>query len=313
MRTRKEMIHGLALDSPEVSEYANRFLGGFISEVEVKKDIGTQTGVLSLDLCLGGGIPSGIAEIFGEESTGKTGLIARIAARSQQLGKEVVLCASEVFDADYYERLGVRLEDMAVVKGPYEIVVPILVEAVAPPNRVVLVDSLTALRPMSDHIAAWNEITYEFLSHIQGRMGPGSVMVVTSQVRVRRSLQPGKFASGTTSASRWVNDCFTTRIEISRDEVHEDSYTMVADLVANTISRPGSWVTIPTTKGMGPDIGLDTVRTALRLGAIEKRGSVYYCGSLTLGRGEREASEVLRANRAALQAVMERVMEAAGL
>ena len=72
------------------------------------------TGSLSLDECLGGGIPEGrIIEIYGPESSGKTTLTLHIIAESQKEGGlAAFIDAEHALDPLYAKKLGVDTDNL---------------------------------------------------------------------------------------------------------------------------------------------------------------------------------------------------------
>ena len=74
------------------------------------------TGIISLDIALGGGIPRGrIIEIYGPESSGKTTLASYLVGQVQKRGGlAAFIDAEHAFDPEYAKTLGVQLEDLLV-------------------------------------------------------------------------------------------------------------------------------------------------------------------------------------------------------
>jgi len=293
-----------------LSDFVNDKLGGMPPESKVVLPIATQFGIVSLDLCLGGGVPSGITEIYGEESVGKTGLIGHLIARSQQLGLWVMLCSGEFLDIPYFIRLGVDVGNLVVASGDLESIRDLVGRFLSrSPGRIAIVDSLSALQPTREDPGAWNEAVYEFL---QMKVANQSALVVVNQVRAKRSVDPDKkLTSGTESSARWVHDLYDARIELSRRDVHEESYTMVANVVANSQARPAVWVELPAVKGAGVDVRLDRLRAAVRAGIIRQKGPRFYLGFKHIGLGEEEAALQLEADDEVHGMVMDRLRRAA--
>src|SRR5690606_8022318 len=74
------------------------------------------TGILSVDIALGGGIPRGrVMEIYGPESAGKTSLAAYIIGQVQKRGGLAAFVDAEhAFDPEYAKQLGVDLPSLLV-------------------------------------------------------------------------------------------------------------------------------------------------------------------------------------------------------
>ena len=77
---------------------------------------------------------------------------------------------------------------------------------------------------------------------------------------------------------------------MSRAVDEYDRYQAKVFVAAHTLGPPGAAVRVPVVKGFGADLPRDLVRTALRLGVLEKRGAYYYLGELRLGMGEDNAT-----------------------
>ena len=77
------------------------------------------TGVYTLDLALGGGIPKGrIVEVYGPESSGKTTLAMHAIAQVQKEGGTAVLVDAEhAFDPVYSQKVGVDIEKLIIVQA----------------------------------------------------------------------------------------------------------------------------------------------------------------------------------------------------
>src|SRR5690606_34188975 len=83
---------------------------------------GISTGLLSLDLALGGqGIPYGrVTEIYGPESSGKTTLCLQLIANAQKAGGVAAFIDAEhALDPTYAERLGVKTNDLYISQPDY--------------------------------------------------------------------------------------------------------------------------------------------------------------------------------------------------
>jgi recombination protein RecA len=70
-----------------------------------------------LDLVLGGGLPSGIVELFGESSSGKTTLSAYIVSVAQHLGFVTGVLPTEYWDHPLWKNIGVDMELTTVLQG----------------------------------------------------------------------------------------------------------------------------------------------------------------------------------------------------
>lgn len=286
---RWELSSYLGRKGVDVESHVDRIMGGMPPSSHVKRDISTQFGITSLDLGLGGGLPSGHVEIYGEESSGKTALSAHVLARSQQLGLVTLLCTTEFLDKRYLSRMDVDMGKLGVIRGDIDNVREVLTDFLSKTGRIAVIDSLSALRPVYEGPGSWNESVYRLLSV---PVAQGSLLLVTNQVRNARSAMGSSGLSNKTeSAARWVHDMYSARLAVSREEVHEASYTMVIDVKVNRMARPSALIRLPADKGRGVDISVDRIRAGVSTGVIEKRGAWFFYRGIQLGQGERAAAE----------------------
>jgi len=254
---------------------------------EILVDIATRTGIPSVDLALGGGLPSGVSEVYGEESSGKTAFAAHVLRTAQADGKLTALGCTEFFDPPYFTNIGVDLDHLVLVKGRLEPMSTVVRSFLSESGRVMVIDSLAALRPIDDSPMAWNEQVFKFLNLVRQSCRMGSSLIVVNQVRF------GRMGRMPESAARWVNDMFSTRIELSRKDVQEREYQMVVNIVTNQARCPAVLVEVPVTKGFGIDTYLDMVRLAAVKRVIGRQGSFYKLEDGLVVQGERAAAEAL--------------------
>lgn len=257
------------------------------------------TGIVSLDYALGG-IPSGVTEIYGTESVGKTSLIIDMMLSAQGLmGMDVAICPSEFFDEPYFRRQGIDLDSLLVFRGEYgEDVLELAGDfVISGGNRALFLDSATGLRPKKDEFDNWLKMMLSWLEQVVPRMGQFSCIIMTNQVRVKRSVDPTRiFAGGTDSTARRIAGIFDQRLELTREEVSEDKFTLVVNVVANTLRPPARFVRLPFIKGKGVDSWRDLVRSATTLGVLQQHGSWYSYEETTIAQGEEAVAQLLETN-----------------
>jgi recombination protein RecA len=267
-------------------------------EKKVEPAIAFSTGVLSVDINLGGGIPAGFTEIYGEESSGKTTFIAEMIQSAQGRGLQTALCASEFLDLPYLKRLGIDLGNLLLIRGRGE---DVFVEASrfmsGGRKRAVFIDSATGFRPNEDIMDNWRRMLGSWLVATHPLVAVDSAVVVANQVRARVSAHPNKmFAGGTDSTAAKIAGMFDCRIALSRSSVTESAYDLVVDIVSNTLRRPAQIFTVPVVKGKGVDVWRDLVRVAAQLGVLEQHGSWYYYEETTVAQGEEAVAQLFEKN-----------------
>lgn len=260
---------------------------------EVESSVATATGILSVDMTLGA-LPSGLIEFFGEESVGKTALLAHTTAYSQRSGMSTALLATERVDMDYWERCGVDLSSLALIP-PGHLAFEMCVNFLrSNPRAFLAIDTLTSFWPHSMVPGERNQFLFDFLNALGESLTIGSCVVAVSEARARRSLSQSKmYAGGSESSMRRFTDLFSTRIELMREDIKETSYTMLVNVVSNLGSMPATWTRVPMIKGGGVDLNLDFLRAAVRSGSIEQRGPRFYFDGKHLGLGEVAAAKAL--------------------
>jgi hypothetical protein len=270
-------------------------LGNNLEEArDLRQSIVTLTGLPRLDEALGGGLFCGVTELYGQESTGKTLLMGHILAAAQNRQKRVGLVATEHLDLPYLRNIGVLLDELAIIRGsnPKELIDAVL-EFAQGEDTVTGVDSLSAIQGHEGDYYDWQEAADYLLTH-SSSMPATSCIVVTSQVRQRKSAVPGKlYGRGTSSASRSVESGFVTRLELSRREVSENEYTMDVLVRRHLAAAPGKVIDFPVTKGQPIDVGIDLLMLGIENGTVHQRGAFYYIGDTVLGCGRDVAGGVI--------------------
>jgi len=276
-------------------------------EKKVTPAIAFSTGVISVDLNLGGGVPAGLTEVYGEESAGKTTLLVEMIQSAQGQGLETALCPSEFFDRPYFESLGVDTSRLLLIRGRGE---DVLEEAgrfiCQNRKRALFIDSATGLRPDEDQFDNWRRMIGSWIVAVQPRITTDSAVVMANQVRARKSVNPSKmFAGGTDSSAVRIAGMFDCRIALSRDSVTEVAYDLVIDIVANTLRIPSRVLTVPVVKGKGIDVWRDLVRVAAKVGVLEHHGTWYYYEKTTVAQGEEAVAQLFEANQEAGKIILE--------
>lgn len=111
------------------------------------------TGVLSLDLAMGGGWPCGrIVEIYGPEASGKTTLALHAMVEAAKLGGVAFIDVEHALDRGYAERIGVDFNRVAFVQPDSAEGAIDMVEDLVKSEGVslVVVDSVAALVPLEE-------------------------------------------------------------------------------------------------------------------------------------------------------------------
>jgi recombination protein RecA len=283
----------------------------FGKERKTVKGLSSSTGSVRLDRALGGKLPSGAIEIYGDASVGKTTLLNAIMAQAQATEFSVALCPSEYLDLPYMRTCGVDLNSLALITGNYgEDVLHgahRFIEANKGFRCLLAIDSATGLRPEVDHPGCWKAMLCVFLETVLPELSDGSCIVMTNQVRMRKSIDPGRMFVGEVvdSTAKSVIDLFSARLELERQEVMIDRYEMAVKVVSSIFSVPSRVIYLPVVKGRGVHETLDLLRLAADLGVVEKAGSWYKWRECPLGQGEQAAAIALAEHQAIAVGVLD--------
>jgi len=280
-------------------------------------DFSTATGIVSLDREIGGALPAGAIEIYGPASAGKTSLLYEIVGTAQRAGLAAALCPTEYLDIPYMRVFDIDLNRLLLITGNYgeDVLAGAckFLELHQDVPCILAIDSATSMRPKEDEFGEWNLMVDTFLEVALPFLGRGSCIVMTNQIRTRRSIKPDKFFvdGDIDSAARKIIDRFSTRLELSRTEVTDHTFTMQVNVVANVYSRPASIISLPFVKGSGVDTLRDLIRVARDAGVIVQAGPWYMWGDESLGRGEGEATAILEMNPELARVILDEVQQRA--
>jgi RecA/RadA recombinase len=253
-----------------------------------------------LDAALGGPLPSGAIEIYGEASSGKTTLLYEIISTAQKSGMLVALCPSEYLDLPYMKKLGVDLNSLILITGNsgddvLEAALNcLLIQSDVP--FVLALDSATSLRPEDDAPGNWMRMLNDFLVAGVEALNNGSCIVVVNQVRMKRSVDPDKFfVEGTvTSTARKILDLFSLRLELSRGEAREGAHEMEVNVISSVCSKPATVLRLPMANGRGIDTMKDLLQFGIAQGVVTQAGAWYQIDdTCRLGCGMKEAVRAL--------------------
>ena len=272
------------------------------------------TGILALDVALGGGLPlNQWAEFLGHESSGKTALALKIVAYQQARDPEWfgVWVAAESLEEEYATSLGVDLERLLVVdtnsmEEAYDVVLN-LAEKQAFDG--VVIDSLPALIPTGEYegqmedsggMAQAARLNGKFFRKM-GADGNRSLVhderpwigILINQWRSKVGVMFGD--PRTTPGGVAKNYACYTRLETRRDEWLDNGLkksdpqhatvgqTIVAKIMKNKAGPPGREASFDFYFAPYEDFDLgdidrikDVFNTAAMLGVLSREGNSFY-------------------------------------
>lgn len=285
------------------------------------------SGSLTLDLCLGGGIPRGrIVEVYGPESSGKTTLGLHALASMQKMGGTAAMIDAEhAFDADYAAALGVDVDNLLVCQpesGEMALeVVDQLVRSSA--VDVILVDSVAALVPQAEiegemgmvQVGSQARLMSQALRKlVQNASKCNCTVIFINQIRYKIGVIYG--SPETTSGGNALKFYASVRIDIRRISTIKGSdgedygIRVKTKVVKNKVARPYRIAEMDIIFGQGISSVGCLLDCAEELKVIQRKGAWYSYGETRLGQG-REKAVLYLEDDPALQSELEEQVRAA--
>lgn len=298
--------------------------GSHLASVEV-----IPTGLASLDIALGGGIPRGrIMEIYGPESSGKTTLASYLVGQVQKRGGlAAFIDAEHAFDPEYAKTLGVQLEDLLVSQPDTGEQALEITETLVRSNAVdiVVIDSVAALVPRAEiegemgdaMVGVQARLMSQALRKLTGAISKSKTTVVfINQIRMKIGVMFGN--PETTTGGNALKFYASMRLEIRRKEQLKEGdvvtgVTTGVKVVKNKIAPPFRTAIFDIIYGQGISREGDLLDTGADLEVVRKSGAWYYLGEEKLGQGKEGAREYLKAHPEIANRIEQAIKEKAGL
>jgi len=259
----------------------------------IKNVVTVTTGLPSLDVILGGGIPKGrLLEMYGPESSGKTTLATYMLAKMQEKEPEKYVAFIDIensFEPEYAKKLGVNLEKLTVSQPDSGEQAMDIMEKLCQSGHVsmIVLDSIAQLVPKAvkekeidgtANIGTTARLLAQTLPRISNAADrSGTTLVFINQLREQIGVMYGN--PETTPGGRTMKFAATCRIEI-RGQKPEERYgkegiPVKVKIRKNKLGPPGRTTELFLNFGEGFDVVDDLLNTALTLGIIKKGGSWY--------------------------------------
>lgn len=270
------------------------------------------TGILSIDLALGGGIPRGrIIEIYGPESSGKTTLASYIIGQVQKKGGLAAFVDAEhAFDPDYAKTLGVDLPSLLVSQPDTGEQALEITETLVRSNAVdiIVVDSVAALVPRAEiegemgdaMVGVQARLMSQALRKLTGAISKSKTTVIfINQIRMKIGVMFGN--PETTTGGNALKFYASLRIEIRRKEQLKEGDQVIGvttgiKVVKNKIAPPFRTALFDLVYGEGISKEGDLLEVGVANDVLRKSGAWFYYGEEKLGQGKEGAREYLKAN-----------------
>lgn len=268
---------------------------GRIADVEM-----FSTGILPLDMVLGGGWPRGrVVEIYGHESSGKTSLALYAIAEMHRMNEPVVLIDAEhALDINYAKKLGVDPELLLLVQPNCgEDAISTADKVIRSGHvRLVVIDSVSALVPQAELEGQVGEGALGQLARLMStalrRLSPVAhkskcTIIFINQIRNKIGVYGNP---ETTTGGLALKFHASVRAEIRAVErkkvgTEDVGFRARVRVVKSKVSVPYRVTEFDLMHGRGVPKAGALLDTAESLGVVAKRGSYYYIdGQVCQGR-----------------------------
>lgn len=283
------------------------------------------TGIVSVDLALGGGIPRGkITEIFGEQNSGKSSLCLMTVASAQKAHIQCAYVDTEhALDINTAVMLGVDLESLLISQPSDGTQALNIVESLIKSGEVglIVIDSVAHLGTSQElekdigdaHIGGTARLLGQACRRYVGiAHANNTALVFVNQLRDNIGVMYGP--KTITTGGHALRFASSIRIEVSSAGSIKDSKEQVTgknvkvSVVKNRTAPPFKIAKYEVTYGNNYARINDLMTLATDMGIINKAGSWYSYGETRLGQGRDNMRDFLLTNNAILQEIESSVL-----
>lgn len=287
------------------------------------------TGIIALDIALGGGIPRGrIIEIYGPESSGKTTLSTHILGQVQKRGGLAAFVDAEhAFDPEYAKTLGVQLEDLLVSQPDTGEQALEIVETLVRSNAVdiIVIDSVAALVPRAEiegemgdsMMGVQARLMSQALRKLTGAISKSKTTVIfINQIRMKIGVMFGN--PETTTGGNALKFYSSVRMEIRRKEQLKEGDVVTGvstgvKVVKNKVAPPFKTALFDLIYGEGISREGGLLDVGVAQDIVRKAGAWYYLDEEKLGQGKEGARSYLKANPALATKIEKLIKDKTGI
>ncbi|KKR32967.1 MAG: Protein RecA [Candidatus Gottesmanbacteria bacterium GW2011_GWC2_39_8] len=271
------------------------------------------TGIISLDLALGGGVPRGrIIEIFGPESSGKTSLATTIIAQIQRnKGVAAFIDAEHAFDSEYGKKLGIDLDSLLISQPDTGEQALEITETLVRSNAVdiIVIDSVAALVPRAEiegemgdaMMGVQARLMSQALRKLTAAISKSKTIVIfINQIRMKIGVMFGN--PETTTGGNALKFYSSIRMDIRRREQLKQGEEIVGGhhqvkVVKNKVAPPFRIAEFDIMYNEGISKEGDLIDTGIKLGVVEKAGAWLSFNGEKIGQGKEAAREFLKEHK----------------
>lgn len=284
------------------------------------------SGIVSLDAMLDGGFPRGkMAELFGPEGGGKSGIALSTAAQAQNLGTVVWIDLEDAFNPEIAERSGVNLETLAYVGPMYAEKAMQTIEDLLETEDIALivVDSVAGMTTRAEaegaygdaHVGGVARLMSQAMRKLSQKLSKtNATLIWVNQIRDLIGVI-GYGPKSTTTGGRGLKFWCSTRIQVAQiGKVKKGESDIVGQKVKvytqkARFSKQFQTATFDILYDTGISNGSGLVEIALNAGVIAKKGSwlVDVETGETLAQGALNYAVALDEDAEAFAALLEKV------
>ncbi len=308
----------------EINQLAGKDIAIWGDHDSVDKVDPLPTGILPLDWAIGiGGLPKGrIVEIKGLPSTGKSSLCLGIIKNAQKSGIQCAYIDAEfALDMDFAEKLGVKVEDLAIIRPDCGEEAFTAIDKLLRDKSVglIIVDSISGLVPRGDIEAEVGK----YMIGSQARMvsmelrkivGPlsksGAVIIFINQYRM--NILGGQYDPYTTPGGMSLRFYTSVSLEIKRDGIVKQGdepigYSALINIKKNKVGRPNGKCNVTFLFDEGFSASADIIDMGEKSGVILREGNSYFYGKDKLGVSLNKTRDYLKENPVIADEILQKI------
>jgi len=284
------------------------------------------TGSIGLDAALGiGGFPRGrIIEIYGPESSGKTTLALHAIAEAQKKGGVCAFVDAEhALDPEYARKIGVKLPELLISQPDTGEQALEIVESLVRSNSVdiVVVDSVAALTPKDEiegdmgsaQMGKQARLMSQALRKLTAITAKSKTIIIfINQIRMQIGMMFGN--PETTTGGKALKFYTSVRLDIRRIAQIKKGEEVVGGrvrvkVVKNKVAAPFKTTEFDLLYNEGISREGEILALGEKYDLIQKSGSSYKYGEVSLGRGYDASRTFLRENKPIATEILKQIKE----
>lgn len=271
------------------------------------------TGSLSVDAAIGvGGVPRGrVIEVYGPESSGKTTLALHVVAEAQrQGGNAAYIDAEHALDAEYAEKLGVKIEDLFISQPDSGEQALEITEQLTRSGAfdVIIIDSVAALVPRAELDGDMGDsqpgLQARLMSQAMRKLTAvvarsNTCLIFINQIREKIGVMFG--SPETTTGGRALKFYSSVRLDIRRIGPIKDGDNVIGSrtrikVVKNKVAPPFKEAEFDIMYGEGISHTGDLLDLAVEHKIVDKSGAWFSYKGERLGQGRDNSKNFLGEN-----------------